>query len=97
MTTTTTPSIPNEPSLESLLAEDGMCVTAGLPEEMRRDLDKLNAARDRVERGKAERERMEKLLAAIEGYEAKITELQKELADAMRAYGDVMLHRTPAA
>jgi hypothetical protein len=90
-------SIPNEPSMETLLAEDGMCVTAGLPEEMRRDLDKLNAARDRVERGKAERERREMLLAQINDHEAKIVELQKELAEAMRAYGKVMLHRTPAA
>jgi hypothetical protein len=90
----------NEPinlSLEALLDEDGMCVSAGLPEEMRRDLDKLNAARDRVERGKAERERMDKLLAAINDHEAQIAELQKELADAMRAYADVMLRRTPAA
>jgi hypothetical protein len=83
--------------METLLAEDGMCVTAGLPEEMRRDLDKLNAARDRVERGRAERERMEKLLAQINDHESKIAELQKELAEAMRAYGDVMLHRTPVA
>ena len=88
---------PHEFSLEALLDEDETCITAGLPEEMRRDLDKLNAARDRVERGKVERERMERLLAAINEHEAKIAELQKELAEAMRAYGDVMLQRTPAA
>ena len=77
--------------MEALLAEDGMCVTAGLPEEMRRGLDRSQCGPRSVERGKAERERMEKLLASIGEHEARIKELQQELTEAMQAYKNVML------
>jgi hypothetical protein len=97
MSAPTSPSIPNMPSMEMLLAEGDINVSAGLPHGLRQDLDTLNALRERVERGKAEREKMERLVAAINEHTAKIAELQKELADAVRAYGDAMKHRTPAA
>jgi hypothetical protein len=97
MSAPNSPSIPNMPSMEMFLVEGDINVSAELPQGLRQDLDTLNALRERVERGKAERERMEKLLAAINEHTAKIAELQKELAAAVRAYGDVMQHRTPAA
>jgi hypothetical protein len=87
---------PDERWMATVLAENGMDVRAGLPEEMRRDLDKLNAARTRTEPAREKRERMERILASINEHEARIRELQKELADAMRDYAAAVLG-TPAA
>lgn len=78
-------------SMEALLAEDGQEVRAGLPEEMRQGLDKLNAARTRTEPAKDKRERMERILANIHEHEAQIKELQKELVEAMRDYAAAVL------
>ena len=80
---------PDDLSMATLLAEDGMPMSAGLPESLRRDLEHLNALRKRSEQAKAKRERVEQLLARIE-------ELQKELKDVMREYLDATTD-TPAA
>ena len=89
-------TIPNQLSMEALLAEDGLDVRAGLPEEMRKDLDRLNAARMRTDRVKEKRARMERVLASIEEHEARIVDLQKELQEAMRDYA-ASVFGTPAA
>jgi hypothetical protein len=83
-------------SMEALMAEDGMDVRAGLPEVLRKDLDKLNTARTRTEPAKEKRERVERILASINEREAQIKELQKELAEAMRDYAAAVLG-APAA
>ncbi len=89
-------TIPNQLSMEALLAEDGLDVRAGLPEEMRKGLDRLNAARTRTDRAKEKRARMERVLASIEEHEARIAELQKELQEAMRDYA-ASVFGTPVA
>jgi uncharacterized coiled-coil DUF342 family protein len=77
---------PHQFSLESLLAEDGRCVRAGLPETLRRDLEKLKVIKNRAELVQAKREQLEQLLANINEHQARLVELHEELRKAMTEY-----------
>jgi hypothetical protein len=79
-------------SMESLLAEDGQEVRAGLPEEMRRDIERRDALRQRAEQAKEARAQIDRVLAAIAEHEARIAELQQELEAAMRKYAYSTIH-----
>jgi SMC interacting uncharacterized protein involved in chromosome segregation len=70
---------PDDISMATLLAEDGMPVSAGLPEAMRRDLVRLNVARRQFEQARSKRERLEQLIAEIAEHEAQIEKLQDAL------------------
>ena len=73
-------------SLERLIAEDGMCITAGLPEGVRRELDRLEAERKRIEQGMADRARMREFVLKAVELDAKLQETEKELAAVLREY-----------
>jgi prefoldin subunit 5 len=74
-------------SMEALLAEDGMCVGAGLPESVRRELD---AARLRA------KERLERLDRLIAEYEACLAEVQRRLQELRREHAEATA-ASPAA
>jgi uncharacterized coiled-coil DUF342 family protein len=77
---------PHQFSLEALLAEDGQCVRAGLPESLRRDLEKLKVIKNRAELVQAKREQLEQLLANINEHQTRLVELHEELRKAMTEY-----------
>jgi len=77
---------PLELSMEALLAEDGMPVSAGLPDGLRRQLEQVAAAREQRDRAAEKRRRVERLLAQIGEHEARIRELHDQLREAVRDY-----------
>jgi hypothetical protein len=79
-------TIPNQLSLEALTAEEGMYVSAGLPEGLRRDLEELKSSRSRAEQAQSKRERLEQLLASIAERQAEIVKLQEELRTVLDEY-----------
>jgi len=87
---------PHQFSLEALLAEDGQCVRAGLPESLRRDLEELNAMRKRADLVQAKRKQLEQLLANIDEHQNRLMELHEELRKAMTEYTALTID-TPAA
>lgn len=74
---------PHQFSLDALMAEEGLCVSAGLPESLRRQ---LVAARDREEQAGALRERADRILASIAEHEAQIAKLHQELRQVLDQY-----------
>jgi hypothetical protein len=79
-------SIPNQLSLEALVAEDGMCVRAGLPESVRQELDRLNAAKNRMELARQKRDRLEQILTSVAALEAQIAALHQEYQETLKEY-----------
>ena len=71
-------------SMESLLAEDGQCIRAGLPESLRRELD---AARQYGQRAKERAERLERLIVE---YETCLAEVQRRLEELRREHAQAM-------
>jgi hypothetical protein len=74
-------------SMEALLAEDGQCVRAGLPESLRRELDETR---------RRAKERLERLDRLIAEYEACLAEVQRRLAELRREHAEAT-SATPAA
>lgn len=87
---------PDELWMATVLAEKDMDVRAGLPEEMRLDIERRDAIRRRAEQAKEARERIERLFASITEHESRIADLQKELEEAMHDYANATI-RSPAA
>ena len=77
-------NIPNHLSLEALLAEDGQCVSAGLPLGLRPADDQLRESEAVVEGSEAGREKLNQIMARIEEQEARLKELHEELKRAVR-------------
>lgn len=77
---------PIMPSMEMLRAEGDGFVAAGIPQRLRDDLDRVSAIRAWEEENKRKRERIERLMAEIAEYEARIDALRKEAAAAMWDY-----------
>jgi uncharacterized coiled-coil DUF342 family protein len=84
---------PHQFSLEALLAEDGQCVRAGLPEAVRRDLPKT--VENKTEMVNAKRKQLEQLLARIDEHQARLMELHEELRKAVTEY-TALTQDTPA-
>ncbi len=77
-------NIPNHLSLEALLAEDGQCVSVGLPFGLRTADDKLRESEAMAEGSEADREKLNQIIARIEEQEARLKELHEELKQAVR-------------
>jgi chromosome segregation ATPase len=75
---------PHQFSLEALVAEDGQCVRAGLPESLRREID---AARENSRRAKERVERLDRLIAE---YEACLAEFQRRLQELRREHAEAI-------
>jgi uncharacterized protein YPO0396 len=87
---------PHQFSLEALLAEDGHCVRAGLPEELRSDLEKRKATQKHADLVETKRKQLEQLLASIDQHQTRLMELHEELRKAMSEYTALTID-TPAA
>ncbi|VTU00490.1 unnamed protein product [Gemmataceae bacterium] len=74
---------PHQFTLEALMAEEGLYVNAGLPENLRRQ---LAAAKEREEQAGALRERADRILASIAEHEAQIAKLHQELRQVLDQY-----------
>ena len=90
-------SIPNQLSLEALVAEDGMCVRAGLPESLRQELDRLNAAQKRMELVRQKRARLEQILSDVAALDAQIAALHNEYQATLQEYVNLAVGNTAAA
>lgn len=77
-------NIPNQLSLEALLAENGQCISAGLPGGLRPADDQLRTSEALVEESEARRQRLNEIMARIAEEEARLKELHKELELAIR-------------
>ncbi|MBX9627089.1 MAG: hypothetical protein K2X82_25025 [Gemmataceae bacterium] len=77
---------PFHPSMEWLLAEEGMPVTAGLPQGLRDDLDRVKAVQEPVAFSATAWGRVTGLVNEIEAQKARLAELQQELGTAVREY-----------
>jgi hypothetical protein len=77
-------NIPNQLSLEALLAEDGQCVSAGLPPGLDAADEQLRTSEALVQGSEERRERLNQIMARIAEEEAKLKELHKELEQAVR-------------
>lgn len=87
-------TIPNQLSLEALIAEDGLCVTAGLPESLRQQLD---AGRKLEEQAGVVREKAARILTEIAVHQAEIAKLHEELRQVLREFPTPSAPFAPAA
>jgi hypothetical protein len=85
---------PHQFSMEALVAEGGTCVTAGLPEGVRRELDRRKAAQLAATLPPDKHEHLAQLLAGIAELQCKLTQLHDELRETIREYATTT---TPAA
>jgi hypothetical protein len=76
-------TIPNQLSLEALLAEDGMDCRAGLPEGLRRQLADIKKQKDEAHKLQ---ERATLILASIAEHEERIVGLHEELKVIIQEY-----------
>jgi hypothetical protein len=84
-------------SLEALLAEEGQFVQAGLPESLRRELDRRKAAQLASELPQDKRERLEQLLASIAEQQRKLRQLQDELHEVLNQFSGTTSNSAPVA
>ena len=77
-------TIPNQLSMEALLAENGQCVSAGLPLPLRPADEQLSCGKDIVARSESRREQLERLMAEIAVEESRLKELHRELERVVR-------------
>jgi hypothetical protein len=86
-------NIPNQLSLEALIAEDGMDCRAGLPESLRQQLD---ADRKREALAQELRAKADRILSNIAEHEAQVAKLHEELRQVITDYTAVSNSRTSA-
>jgi hypothetical protein len=86
-------NIPNQLSLEALIAEDGMDCRAGLPEGLRQQLD---SARKREALAAGLQARADRILANIAEHEAQMAKLHEELRQVIADYTAVSTSRSSA-
>lgn len=77
-------TIPNQLSLEALMAEDGQPVSAGLPPPLRAAHEQIVAGADLVAQSRERRERMHRIMAQITEHETRLLELHQELQHVVR-------------